>query len=122
MERAVSAGDWALIILAVFWAVLVLFLSLVSVNVFRVLESTKVLLDGVRTETVPLLGEVRTTVTGVNGQLDHIDTVMASAANISRSVERLTKIVEQTISSPLIKVAAFAYGASRAVRRFRGES
>ena len=117
-----NAGDWALVILAVFWAVLVLFLALVSVNVFRVLESTKLLLDGVRTETIPLLGEVRTTVTGVNRQLDHADTVMASAANVSRSVERLTKIVEQTISSPLIKVAAFAYGASRAVRRFRGES
>jgi uncharacterized protein YoxC len=118
----VSGGDWALIILAVFWAVLVLFLSLVSVNLFRLLESTKLLLDGVRTETIPLLGEVRTTVTGVNRQLDHADTVMASAAGISQSVERVTKVVEKTISSPLIKVAAFAYGASRAARRFKGES
>jgi uncharacterized protein YoxC len=117
----VSGGEWALLILAVFWAVLVLFLALVLVNLFRVLESTKGLIDGVRQETVPLLSEVTTSVTKVNRELDRVDSLIASAGGITKSVERLTAIVEQTVSSPLIKVAAFGAGAARAVRRFRGE-
>jgi len=118
---ALTGGDWALVILAAFWALLVLFLALVLVNVFRVLESTKMLIDGIRTETVPLLGEVKTTVKVVNRELERVDTMLASAGNITKSVERLSAVVENTVSSPLIKVAAFGAGAARAVRRFRGE-
>ena len=62
---ALSGGDVALIVLAAFWGVLVLFLAVVLLMTFRVLDSTRVLIDGVRQETVPLLGEVRTTVTSV---------------------------------------------------------
>jgi uncharacterized protein YoxC len=116
----VSGGEWALIILAAFWGVLVLFISLVLVNLFRVLESTKGLIDGIRQETVPLLSEVRTSVVKVNRELDHADGIMASAGNITRSVERLSSVVEKTVSSPLIKAAAFGAGASRMLKRFRG--
>lgn len=116
-----SAGGVALLILAIFWAVLVLFLGLVLVNLFRVLESTKHLIDGVRQETVPLLGEVKTSVSQVNRQLERADTIMASAGNISKSVERVVAVVEQTVSSPLIKAVAFGAGLSKAVRRFRGD-
>src|SRR5207247_3723293 len=52
-----SAGDISLMVLAAFWGLLVLFLALVLLTMFRVLESTKMLIDGIRSETVPLLGE-----------------------------------------------------------------
>jgi len=116
----VDGGDWALIVLAAFWGLLVLFMSLVLVNIFRVLESTKMLIDGIRTETVPLLGEVKITVQGVNRELERVDGLLASAGNITKSVERLSSVVENTVSSPLIKVAAFGAGAARAMKRFRG--
>ncbi len=115
-----SGGDWALIVLAAFWGLLVLFLALVLVNLFRVLESVKMMIDGVRTETVPLLSEVRSTVQGVNRQLDNMDGIVHSAGNITKSVERLSSVVENTVSSPLIKVAAFSAGAARAFRRLGG--
>ena len=116
-----SAGDWALVILAVFWAVLVVFLSAMLVTMVRMLESIKMLIDGVRTETVPLLSEVKTTVSGVNREIDRVDTLMASAGNIAKSVERVTAVVEKTVSNPLIKLAAFAAGAAKATKRFRGD-
>jgi uncharacterized protein YoxC len=116
-----SAGDISLIVLAAFWGLLVLFLAIVLLTMFRVLESTKLLIDGIRTETVPLLGEVKTTVQGVNKELDRVDTIMESAGKMTKSVERITGVVEQTVSSPLIKVVAFGAGASRAVRRLRKE-
>ena len=118
---ALSGGDVALIVLAAFWGVLVLFLSLMLLTLFRVLESTKTLIDGIRDETVPLLGEVKVTVTSVNKELDRVDGIMESAGKMAKSAERVTAVVEQTVSSPLIKVVAFGAGASRAIRRFRGE-
>ena len=116
-----SAGDISLVVLAAFWGLLVLFLGLVLITMFRVLESTKMLIDGIRSETVPLLGEVKNTVTGVNRELDRMDTVLDSAGRISKSAERITVVVEQTVSNPLIKFAAFAAGAQRAFKRVRRE-
>ena len=116
---ALGAGDISLIILAAFWGLLVFFLAAVLIVMVRVLESTKLLVDGIRSETVPLLGEVKNTVSGVNQELERVDTVMASAGNMAKSVERITVVVEQTVSNPLIKFAAFAAGASRAFSRVR---
>ncbi|MBA3551476.1 MAG: DUF948 domain-containing protein [Actinobacteria bacterium] len=116
---AISAGGVAAIIAAGFWAVLVLALALVMINLFRVLESVKMLLDGIREGTVPLLGEVKTTVQSVNRELDRADGLLESAGHMARSAERLTSVVEQTVSSPLIRVAAFGAGISRALRRVR---
>jgi uncharacterized protein YoxC len=117
-----SAGDWALIVLAVFWAVLVVFLALMLVQMVRVLESTKVLIDGIRSETVPLLGEVTNSVKGVNRELDRVDDIVVSAAGITKSLERLTSVVEKAVSNPLVKAIAFGAGASKALRRLRGPS
>jgi uncharacterized protein DUF948 len=118
---AISGGAVAAIIAAAFWALLVLFLALVMVNVFRLLESTKMLVDGIREQTVPMLGEVTTTVSSVNKELDRVDGLMESAGKMAKSAERITAVVEQTVNNPLIKVAAFAAGASRALRRVRKE-
>lgn len=116
-----SAGDWALFIAAIAWAVLVLFLAILSISVFRVLTSTRVMIDSIRTETVPLLSEVRTTVTSVNRELENADRLVVSAANITGTVERVSKLIELFVSTPLIKAISYGYGAQRALRRFQGE-
>lgn len=114
-----SLGGIAGIVAAVAWAVLVVILIGVMFALFRVLEATRMLLDGIRQETVPLLSEVTTTVTSVNKELDRVDGMMESAGNIVRSAERISTVVEHTVSNPLIKVAAFGAGTARAMRRFR---
>ena len=116
-----SLGGWAAIVFAAFWGVLVIVLGVVFINLFRVLEATKMLIDGIRQETVPLLSEVKTTVSGVNRELDRVDGMLESAGKIVKNAERLSGVIEQAVSSPLIKLAAFGAGASRAVRRFRKE-
>src|SRR5437588_11362595 len=95
-----SGGDVALVVLAAFWGVLVLFLAVVLLMTFRVLDSTRVLIDGVRQETVPLLGEVRTTVTSVTKELDRVDTIMDSAGKMRKAAERLTTSVEHAVTTP----------------------
>jgi len=67
---ALDGGDVALIVLSAFWGLLVLFLCVVLINTFRVLESTKILIDVMREETVPLLREVKGSLERTNRELD----------------------------------------------------
>ncbi len=120
MAVLASAGDVALVILAAFWGLLVLFLCIVLLNTFRVLESTKMLIDGIREETVPLLLEVKTSVGNVNKELDRVDGMMETAGRIVKRLEKVSSLVEQAVSSPLVKVIAFGAGVGRAASRFRG--
>jgi hypothetical protein len=113
---AISGGDIALLILAGFWGLMVLFLCVVLINTYRVLESTKMLIDGIRQETVPLLGEVKTTVQGVNRELDRVDGMLETTGGIVQRVERVVGLVEQAATTPLMKIIGLAAG----VRRFGG--
>ena len=115
-----AAADIAVIIIAVAIFIVAVFTAVVLLNVFRVLESTKTTIDGVRDETVPLLGEVRVTVQSVNKELDRADGIVESTANIVKSAERLTDVVEKTVSSPLVKVIAMSAGMSKAFKSFFG--
>ena len=121
----IASTDWggiAAIIAACAWGLLAVFLAVVLINVFRLLESVKITVDDLRKETVPLLGEVRVTVTDVNRELDRVDGTLDSVAKITKTVERVTGLVEQAMAGPLVKIAAAGAGLGRAVRRFRGEA
>jgi uncharacterized protein YoxC len=119
MAVLASAGDVALIVLAAFWALLVLGLCLVLVNTFNVLTSTKMLIDGIREETVPLLSEVRNSVAKTNRELDRVDGMLESAGSIVARVEKISRLVEQAASGPLVRIIALGAGLSKAASRFR---
>jgi hypothetical protein len=118
-----SLGGIAAIIAATVGALLMLVATFfLAISLFRfgtMIESVRLLVDGVTNETIPLLSEVTTTVRNVNRELDTLHVVTESTGHIVKSVERLTSVVEQTISSPLIKIAAAGYGFSRATRKAR---
>lgn len=118
---ALDGGDVALIVLAAFWGLLVLFLCIVLLNTFRVLESTKLLIDGIREETVPLLTEVKGSVERANRELDRVDGMLVSAGAIVGRVERISGLVEQAASGPLVKIISVGAGLSKAASRFRGK-
>ena len=102
--------------MAVFWAVLVLGLLVVLLNTFRVLESTKMTIDTMREEIVPLLREVKGSVERANRELDRVDTMLISATDIVGRVEKLSGLAEQAAASPLVKVISFGAGLRRASR------
>jgi uncharacterized protein YoxC len=108
-------------LLAIAWTIvaflvgaLVVVLCVVMANLFRVLTSTKDLIDGVTSQTVPLLGEVNTTVSMVNQELVRVDGILATAEGVTNSVGGMVNTVSATITSPLVKLSAFAYGLRRA--------
>jgi uncharacterized protein YoxC len=117
-----DGGDVALIVLAAFWGLLVLFLCIVLLNTFRVLESTKMLIDGIREETVPLLTEVKGSVERTNRELDRVDGMLVSAGAIVGRIEKISGLIEQAASGPLVKIISLGAGVSKAAARFRGKS
>ncbi|MGZ8612843.1 MAG: DUF948 domain-containing protein [Actinomycetota bacterium] len=121
MIAALDGGDVALIVLSAFWGLLVLFLCVVLINTFRVLESTKMLIDGIREETVPLLTEVKGSVERTNRELDRVDGVLVSAGEIVQRVSRLTGLVESAASTPLVKLISMGAGIRKAASRFGGK-
>ena len=118
---ALDGGDIALIVLSAFWGLLVLFLCIVLINTFRVLESTKMLIDTMREETIPLLREVKGSVERTNRELDRVDGVLEATGEIVGRVRRISGLVEEAVSNPLVKLISVGAGMRRAASRFGGK-
>lgn len=110
-----SILDWAWFAVALVVLGLVVAAIIVMANLFRVLTATKDLIDGVTRQTVPLLGEVGTTVSLVNQELGRVDGILATAEGITSTTGQLVNVVSGTITSPLVKLSAFAWGLRKAV-------
>jgi len=110
-----SGGEVAGLIVAVFWAVLVCFIAFVLVKLGNVVGEAGKLVAGVTDQTVPLLGEVTTSVVHVNAELERVDAITANVQSITSNASALTAVFAATLGSPAIKVAAFTYGVRRAM-------
>jgi predicted PurR-regulated permease PerM len=110
----VSALDYAWFAVAVLVGVMVIVVCVVMANVFRVLTSTKELIDGVTSQTVPLLQNVNGTVSLVNQELTRVDGILSTAETVSATVGNMVNVVSSTVSSPLVKLSALAYGLRKA--------
>jgi hypothetical protein len=110
--------------LAIAWTIvaflvgaLVVVLCVVMANLFRVITSTKELIDGVTGQTVPLLAEVGTTVSLVNQELGRVDGILATAETATASVGNVVNVLSTTVTSPLVRLSAFAWGVRRALTK-----
>jgi uncharacterized protein YoxC len=113
----VSALDYAWFAVAVLLGVMVIVVCVVLANVFRMLTSTIELIDGVTSQTVPLLHNVNGTVTLVNQELVRVDGILTTVETVTATVGNLVNVISATISSPLVKLSALAYGLRRAAGR-----
>ena len=120
-SSGLSAGDVAGIIAAVFWAILVCFIGYGIVKLGKVFGEAGKLVSGVTDQTVPLLGEVTTSVIHVNTELERVDAITANVQTVTTNVSALTSVFAATLGSPVIKVAAFSYGVRRALSDRREE-
>jgi uncharacterized protein YoxC len=113
----IGPGGYAVLGLAFGWIVLVGFISYVLVKLGGVLKSTEELVDGITERTIPLLGEVTTSVVHVNAELERVDAITENVQTMSSNIAGLTTLFGATLGSPLVKVAAFSYGVRKAAGR-----
>lgn len=114
-----SAGAVVGLIFAVFFALGVIFLCFVLLRVAQVLRETSKLVAGVTEQTIPLLGEVTTTVVTTNAQLAKVDTITDNVSTISTNASALASTFSATVGGPMIKAAAFSYGVRTAIANRR---
>jgi hypothetical protein len=118
---ALSGGDIALIVIASAFTLLVLVMCLVLLNTYNILTSTKLTIDSLREETVPLLREVKTTVEKTNRELDRVDTVLESAGSIVDRANRFTGLVGEAASNPIVKVLSFGAGVRKGFSKVKSK-
>jgi uncharacterized protein YoxC len=110
-----SVGEIAGLIAACAFVLLVGLLAVPLLKLGSVLTEARRLIADVDRQTVPLLGEVTTSVTSVNAELVRVDSIAANVQSISGNVSALTSLFAATLGSPVVKVAAFSYGVRKAL-------
>jgi uncharacterized protein YoxC len=106
----ISIGQLAALIAAIGFALLMLALCYVVLKLAKTVDETSRLVAGINDKTLPLLGEVTTSVTHVNQELVRVDAITANVQSMTGNVSALTSLFAATLGSPIIKVAAFSYG------------
>ena len=109
--------SWAWFAVAILVGAFVVALCVVMWRLMLILVSTRDLIEGVTKQTVPLIGEVGTTVGLVNQELTRVDGILSTAENMTRTVGGLVNVISGTVTSPLVKASAFAFGLRRAAKK-----
>ncbi|WP_036921651.1 DUF948 domain-containing protein [Propionicicella superfundia] len=103
----------------------VVFVALCAVPLFktgRVLEELRLTIRDVGHNTVPILQELKGTVTATNDEISKVAVVTEDVTAVTRNVTvvtdnaaKLATVVNATLGGPLVKGAAFVYGVRSAV-------
>lgn len=117
-----SASDLAVTLAAVLCALGFAALVVVLVRVLDTLRELRREVHELRTETRPLLAELRAAADDARHDLARFDRVLGSAEALSEVVEGSGRAARHVFSAPAIKLAGLATGTSRAVRRLRGSA
>lgn len=110
-----SVGEVAGLIAACALLILVGLLAYPILKLGKVLDETRLMVKGVSDSSVPLLGEVTTTVSTTNAQLAKVDTITDNATTVTTNAAALMSLFSATAGGPLVKAAAFSYGVRRAL-------
>jgi len=124
----VDGGDYAALVAAGAFLMLVLVLAVPILRLRRTIDAATRVIDDLNDRTGPLLGNVNATVEnvntalgqvhtsldGVNIQLAKLDAMTGHAQQITANVANLATVVSAAAANPLVKVAAFGYGVRKA--------
>jgi uncharacterized protein YoxC len=123
-----SAGEIAGLIAAGAFLMLVIVLAVPILKLRHTVDAATRAINDITERTGPLLGnvnetvqnanvaltQVQTSLDGVNGQLEKVDTITGHVQNVSASIANLITVVSAAAANPLVKVASFGYGLRKA--------
>jgi hypothetical protein len=114
-----SATDLAAVIVAGASVVAVVLLAVALVALVRTLRAQREVAELMRTETVPVLDDLRDTVRGANIELERFDRLVTTAESVTGTVDSASRLAYLAMANPVIKGVAFASGTAKAARRLR---
>lgn len=117
-----SAGEVAGLIAAVAAVALVVFCAVPLLKLGRVLEEVRLAVRDLGHNSVPILVELKGTVSATNEELaklslvtEDVSKVSSHATVVAENAAQLSTLFSSTLGGPLIKTAAFTYGVRKAV-------
>lgn len=117
-----SVGEVAGLIAALAAVVFVALTAVPLLKTGRVLEELRLAIRDIGHDTVPILQELKGTVTATNDEISKVAIVTEDVSVVSRNVSvvtdnaaKLATIVTATLGGPLVRGAAFIYGVRTAV-------
>ena len=114
-----SGGEWAALIAALAFVLLVFLLAYPILRLGRTLDEATVAIRKAHEGAQPLLVGAATTVEQVNKELERVEGITQNAQAVSSNAAALTSVFATTLGGPAIKVAAFSYGIRRAAQNRR---
>lgn len=111
-----SAGEWAAVVAAGAFVVLVLLLAVPILKLGKTLDETTLAIRTAHQGAQPLLDSAATTMVQVNRELERVEGITQSAQAVSSNAAALSSVFATTLGGPAIKVAAFSYGIRRAAQ------
>ena len=116
----VSASDLAAIIVAACSVVAVVLLAVGLVALVRTLRALRQVTDLLRTETAPVIDDLRDTIEAANYEIVRLDGLVSTAESVTGTVDSASRLAYIAMANPVIKGVAFASGTAKAARRLRG--
>ena len=83
-----------------------------------VFTRTSKILTGVNTEVIPMLTRVEATLDRVNGELDQVEQITASVAQIMKVAESATTAVHSAVAAPIRKMSSISSAVSEGIASF----
>ncbi|HEX5946673.1 MAG TPA: hypothetical protein VFY82_10370 [Acidimicrobiales bacterium] len=115
-----SATDLAAVIVAGCSVVAVVLLAVALASLVRTLRALRDVATVLRTETVPVLEDLRDTVEAANYEIIRLDGLVTTAESVTGTVDSASRLAYIAMANPVIKGVAFASGTAKAARRLRG--
>lgn len=114
-----SAGEWAAVVAAGAFVLLVLFLAVPLLKLGRTLDETTLAVRKAHEGAAPLLDGAAVTVSQVNSNLERVEGITTNAQAMSSNAAALASLFAATLGGPVVKVAAFSYGVRKASKARR---
>ncbi|MBU4302749.1 MAG: DUF948 domain-containing protein [Actinobacteria bacterium] len=114
-----SAGEVSGLIAAIAFALMSVFTVWLLYQLVKTMGILNQFLDEVRVETVPLMTRLQTTMDHVNTELDRVDGILTAVESMSEKVNNVTKVVQEVVTSPVVKAIGIGAGAGKAFGKWR---
>jgi len=115
----VSAGEWAGVVAAGAFVLLVVLLAVPLLKLGRTLDETTLAIRKAHEGAGPLLDGAAVTVSQVNSNLERVEGITTNAQAVSSNAAALASLFAASLGGPVIKVAAFSYGVRKATKARR---
>jgi hypothetical protein len=111
-----SAGDLAAVVVSVVMVLAIVMLALLVQSLLRSLREAREVVAELRTQAVPLMGELHHTVARAGAEVDRVDDLLDTAEAISATVDSASRLGYLAFRAPIIRVVALGRGMGRGGR------